>query len=66
MVMSTFFTAPVMFISSKMSSVNEMNSTQVKYRDILSNTRNDISFVAIAVVVSIGIFMSHVVIGVSL
>ena len=57
MVMSTFFTAPVMFISSKMSSVNEMNSTQVKYRDILSNTRNDISFVAIAVVVSIGIFI---------
>ncbi|CAB4003876.1 Hypothetical predicted protein, partial [Paramuricea clavata] len=49
LVMSTMFSAPVMFSSSKMSTVRNMNSTNIEYRNLLADTRNDISFVAIAI-----------------
>ncbi|XP_028399439.1 integral membrane protein GPR155-like [Dendronephthya gigantea] len=47
LVISTMFSAPVMYSSSKMATVKNMNSTNIEYRNLLSNTRNDISFVAI-------------------
>ncbi|XP_046846937.1 integral membrane protein GPR155-like isoform X1 [Xenia sp. Carnegie-2017] len=47
MIMSTMFSAPVMLISSKMATVNNMNQTNVVYRDLLNKTRTDISIVSI-------------------
>ena len=47
LVIFTMFSAPVMFSSAKMSTVKNMNVTNIEYRSLLSNTRSDTSFVAI-------------------
>lgn len=59
MIMSTMFSAPVMLISSKMATVNNMNQTNVVYRDLLNKTRTDISIVSIILAVSILLYMNN-------